>query len=491
MTAPVSTPPSREIGYVVPGTTPGWNYFSTGPAAGDALEEVPELAWPNNIRIFHRMRTDAQIDALISAVVKPLLRLNWQLNPNGASPECVADISQQLNLRVKGDKGPFIQRGRKRFDHAEHLRLTLLAPTVYGHMPFEMQGNVGVDLKWRLSKLMPVLPHTISKMQVNRGGGLDSITQYGDNIVFKPDPIPITQLVMYTWEREGGNWAGRSMMRPLYRYWLLKDRALRIDAMANDRYGLGVPVGTAAPGGDPASMQKMASAVRAVEEGGIGLPNGAKLGVQGIQGTLPDTKGSIRLYNEEMAKSFLAMFMGLGQSEHGNRALGESFVDFFVDALAAFANWYRNVTNQHVIEDIVDWNWGEEENAPLLEWSERDEQPLGIRDLADLIRSGALVVDYDLQNWIRERLAMPAYTGLAPLPTRPSTVRDNLQSQGAEEGEVAPPEESAGTPSEIQASAQEQRRDADGKFAEETLDPPPSLPKLKSGRVRFFSRREG
>jgi hypothetical protein len=31
------------------------------------------------------------------------------------------------------------------------------------------------------------------------------------------------------------------MLRPLYKYWLLKDRMLRIDAIKNERFGAGIP----------------------------------------------------------------------------------------------------------------------------------------------------------------------------------------------------------------------------------------------------------
>jgi hypothetical protein len=450
------SPPTQTIGYVTE-PTPDWSHFGASAAGlgGDDLEDVPALRWPNSVRVFHRMRTDAQIDGLIRSVVAPLLRLDWRINQNGARDEVAQDISTQLNLPIKGDSTEFVQRGRKRFNHNEHLRMALLSPTVYGHMFFEMIGQVLDDtLAWKLNKLDPRMPQSLSRIDVASDGGLIDIVQF-DRTNYRGRPIPVSQLVGYPWEKEGGNWTGRSMMRPLYKYWLLKDRMLRVDAMKNERFGLGIPYGTAAPGGDPANMGKMAQAARATETGGVGLPNGASVGIAGISGTLPDTLASIQLYNEEMARSFLAMFVNLGTTQTGSRALGESFVNFFVDALAAFANWYMNITNEHVIEDIVDWNWGVDEQAPLLEWSEREEEPLSIADLSNLIKSGALVVDAELQTWIRQRYSMPDYKGDAPLPTKPATpVQISPSGESAEpqpdEGEEPvgpPPVQSGGAPS--------------------------------------------
>jgi hypothetical protein len=400
------------MGYEYAGT-PGWGYF--GGMLGGAGDDVPALMWPSNILVYNRMRTDAQIDALIKSVTLPLRRLNWMIAPNGARDEVVEDISNQLRLPIQGDADEFVVRGRPRFNHDNHLRLALLAPTVFGHMPFEIVGEVdATDLSWKLSKLAARMPQTIAKFNVARDGGLDSIVQY-DPTNYNPAPIPISQLVVYTWELEGGNWAGRSMLRPLYKHWLLKDRLLRIDAIKNERFGAGIPVGTAPPGGDPADYQKLASATRASETGGVGLPDGSTLDIMGIRGTLPDTIASIRYQDEAMARSFLAMFLQLGTTETGSRALGESFIDFFQDALWGFVKWYTGITNEYLINDIVDWNWGEDEQAPMLVAVENDERPLGVGDLAALVQSGALVVDAELQSWIRKSLDMPEYKGEPPI----------------------------------------------------------------------------
>lgn len=443
MTSPITdivTPPTEARGYEVnvpPSGVPDWGYFSTG-NIGDPYEDVPALMWPNSSFTYHRMRTDAQIDALRKSVWLPLQGLNWKIGINGARDEVVNDISQQFNLPIQGDNDEFIQRGRKRFDHDAHLRMALLAPTCYGHMPFEMYGDILVsdkpvdNLKWQMRKLSPRMPMTIARFDVARDGGLNGITQYGmpydlyrsklPSSVFQTGiPIPITQLAMYTWELEAGNWQGRSMLRPLWKYWNLKDRMLRIDAIKNERFGAGIPTGTAPPGGDPADYQKMASAMRASEKGGVGLPNGSMIGIEGVKGTLPDTLASIRMYDEQMARSFLAMFMQLGQTETGSRALGATFLDFFTDSLKALVNWYQQITFHYVICDIVDWNWGEDEQAPTLVAEESDEKPLDASALAELCYRGALVVDAELENWIRSQFNMPEYKGAPPLPTRPGT----------------------------------------------------------------------
>lgn len=395
-------PAPGEIGVVLP----SWSTL------GGGYDEVAALAWPNGINIFHKMRADSQIDALIKATSLPVLRMHWAIDPNGARDEVVQVIAEDLGLPIVGAEDEL--RGRRRFNHQEHLRHALLA-LWYGHMFMEIVGIVDDDLTWRLRKLAPRMPQTISKIHVAKDGGLEGITQHGYRppqtrraLLMNAAPqIPVDRLVAYSWDREGGNWAGRSMLRPLYRDWLLKDRALRVDAIKNERFGAGIPTGKAPPGGDPTEYQRMAAAIRASETGGAGLPDGASIGVEGVRGSLPDVMASIRYYDESMARSFLAMFMQLGQTQTGSRALGETFTDFFEMATESVANWYATITNEHVIEDIVDWNWGPDENAPLLTWARPERDSLAIDELVRLIDAGILVVDDAVNAWVRQRYDLP------------------------------------------------------------------------------------
>jgi hypothetical protein len=276
---------------------------------------------------------------------------------------------------------------------------------------------------WRLRKLAPRMPGSIQDILISRDGGLSGINQFGHipkfygtsirqglNYLRESTPqIPVSALAAYVWKREGSNWYGRSMLRPMYRDWVLKDRALRVDSMKNERFGLGIPTATAPPGGDPAQYAKLAQSMRASENGGVGLANGATVGIEGVRGTLPDIMASIRYYDESMARTFMAMVVQLGQTQTGSRALGETFADFFQMLVEAIANWYRDTTNEHVINDLVDWNFGEDEQAPLLEWSyPQGEQALAITDLTSMVTAGVITMDAETERAVRQRTRLPS-----------------------------------------------------------------------------------
>jgi hypothetical protein len=72
--------PEKEIGHGNTGLTPC-------SAVGDVGEPVPELAFPQSVTTYSRMRADAQIASLPLAFTLPIRRYRWFIAPNGARDE--------------------------------------------------------------------------------------------------------------------------------------------------------------------------------------------------------------------------------------------------------------------------------------------------------------------------------------------------------------------------------------------------------------------
>lgn len=380
-------------------------YGMVGSQFVDDFEYVPTLQWPNSVDLFKQMRNDSQIAALYAGCTLPIRNYTWQLVPNGARPELVAELAADLNLQVKGVDKTNEGRSKGRFSFSNHLRHALLA-TIFGYMFFEQVGEI-VDGRWRLRKLGERMPSTIQEINIEQDGGLKSIRQDASAIGVH---IPVDHLVAYVWDKEGGNWVGRSMLRPLYKNWLIKDRLTRVDAINHERAGAGVPVIEAPEGATDAQMEvlnNLAQTYVAGEHSGAVIPHGAKLRLVGVEGTQPKTLDSIKYHDESMARGFLAMFMQLGQTETGSRALGESFVDFMSLGQQAVARWFTDTFNEHVIEDWVDWNYGEDEIAPKLEFVVDSDKDLSVAELVALNAAGILTLDDEIKTFIRRDYNLP------------------------------------------------------------------------------------
>jgi len=404
-----------ELGYQV--ELPGWAHFATDPA-----EKNPDLQHPHSIDVFDQMRSeDSQVGSVLRAVTLPIRAGKWQLDCEGVDPRVAALVSEDLGLPIKGQEFKQPARARDRFSWDEHLRLALLS-LVYGHSFFEQVYRFDeAAALYRLRKLAWRPPRSISKIEVARDGGLVGIRQYG------VDPLlGVNRLVAYVNEREGGNWVGRSVLRTAYKNWLLKDRILRTQALTVDRNGLGVPVYTGAP--LPEGKARMAAAdverwresekdsglalargFRAGETAGASIPAGSKLELIGVTGKLPDTDKPIRYHDEQIARAVLAHFLNLG-TETGSWALGSTFADFFTGSLNAVARSISTVSQQHVVEDLVDLNFGADVPAPRLECEPIGaEMPVTAEAIRALIESGAIRPDDELEAHVRARWGLPAF----------------------------------------------------------------------------------
>lgn len=397
-------------------------YQSALPSWGALIDETnetnPELLWPAMLDVYDKMRReDAQVGSVLRAVTLPIRKAKWMIDPAGAPADVVAFVAQDLGLPVKGQKPTPALRTRGRFSWGEHLRLALLE-LVYGHSFFEQVYDVKSEPgRAHLAKLAWRPPRTISDIEVARDGGLIGIKQH-----LVEELIGVNRLVAYVNDREGGNWLGQSLLRQAYKNWLLKDRELRAQALTIERNGLGIPkyVGAPVPDGvtDPDDYTKrqqdqideglkIAKSLRAGETAGVSIPHGADMTLMGVTGKLPETDGPIRYHDEQIARAVLAHFLNLG-TETGSWALGSTFANFFTDSLNAVADHIADITQQHVVEDLVDVNWGETTPAPRLVCEPIGaEHPATSEAIKQLIESGAIEPDESLEQFLRERYGLP------------------------------------------------------------------------------------
>lgn len=402
--ADAALPPKtlREQGYASPDNYSGHWWIDL------TRETTPELRWPLSIGVFDRMRKqDAQVASVLRAVKSPIIRTQWRIDGTGCSEEVTRFVASNLGLPiVDDDETPGDQRaqvrGRDRFSWDEHLRLALLMLD-FGHSFFEqVYREPDADGRYRLGKLGPRLPNTISRINVARDGGLVSIEQYGNGLESGGIVLPVNRLVAYVLEREGGNWLGYSLLRSAYKNWLLKDRALRTWSTSIDRNGVGVPIYTAAE--KEASLdagEELATSVRAGDNAGGAIPQGAKLELMGVSGQTVDIEKFVAYCDAQIARAALGHFLNLGgqtNGQVGSYNLGSVFEGTFHLGLDAVANQVKTTGDAHIIEDLVDINFGPDEPAPRLTYD-----PIGTRqsELDRIRESAGLSSDADLVKFLR------------------------------------------------------------------------------------------
>jgi hypothetical protein len=401
--------PTRDIGT----TDLFWGTWGQG-LLTDWWETTADLIWPQSVITFGRMRHDPQLRGVLSAYLLPILRATWAVDPEGCRPEAATRVAEDLGLPLLGSE---VQRGPARrggVNWRKHLHQAAYNHLVYGHMPFELRYRIeeaapgGV----RLDHLGARMPWTIAQIHMNRDATISEIVQ-----TTQDEPIPANRLLWYVHDQEGANWAGISMLRPVFGMWLLKHETMRVHASSIRRFGMGVPEVTAPPGataGQVAEAQALAAGFRAGDQSGAGMPAGFTFNLKGMTGSVPDALEFLRYLDQAMAKMALAGLIELGQTETGSRALGETFLDLFLLSLQAVADDLADTITSGqegmpgVSTDLVAQNWGEDEPAPRIVCTDVGENyEVTAEALAKLTEFGALSPDPELDSWIRKTWRLP------------------------------------------------------------------------------------
>jgi len=461
-----SRPPTTELGAPAAIGVLPWSQMWVG----DPLETVPALQWPQSVWSYAAMMTDSQVDGLMLGTTLPIRRYNWFIDPNGQPTSKVKKLAADFNLPLLGEKEVPRGRMKERFQWDRHLFHAFKA-LAYGFYTFEIVGEIQDDGLWHLKKLAPRPPLTIMDIDIGPHGELVAIRQNVTQPGRPVQPIPAKQLSTYVWEQEGANWTGRSMLRSLYKNWMIKDRLLRVDALKHERNGMGVPWATAAQGMGKEEMRALNQAAQQLKSGdtsgGVG-PFGSEMKLLGVQGQLPDTIASINYHDEAMARRFLMMFLQLGSTLHGSRALGSEFIDYFQLAQESLANWIVDVTQETIIEDYWDWNYGESDTVPFITYRRDDDPRLAIEDLAKMVEKGVIRVDDELEEAVREVMDLPQFVGPEredKMPPMLAQTDPNLPVPGdegepgsGEGGSPSPPPSPNPTPGAPGAGAKARRR---------------------------------
>lgn len=395
--------PAREVG------------FARGGRANRALSDDNwELRFPASTRIFAKMaREDAQVKSVLRAVTLPIRRATWFVEPNGAPPEIVAHVAEDLRLRVKGEdpNSPVAPRSG-RVSWEKHLEELLHALT-FGHMFFEQVYRPDKDGREHLVKLAPRWPGTIDRIDVADDGGLESIHQIAGVADGSARTIPVDRLVAYVFDDVGSQWVGTSVLRPAYKHWDLRDQLLRLELDTLDRNGMGIPVyeGSALsldPERDLEEGQELAENVRAGEHSGAAIPAGAKLSLVGVSGQIMSPREAIGYHDSMIAKSVLAHFLNL-EGKGGSYALAETQSDLFIQSLQTTAEWVADIATQHVVEDLVKIAYPDYVgNMPRVSFDPiASKKEISAADLAGLVNAKIIYADKDLEEDVRRRYTLP------------------------------------------------------------------------------------
>jgi hypothetical protein len=274
-----------------------------------------------------------------------------------------------------------------------------------------------------LRKLAYRPAQTIKAITYDNNGGPVKITQtaiQADGSTKDVD-LDISNIIIFTMQRKGGDLRGRSLLRTAYPHWYYKTHFYKLDAIQKERNSLGVPKGKLLPGftaADKTAMRTLLKNLRNNEEAFMLLTPNVDVEFAELQNQPINVLDSAMHHNIMIFMNVMAQFLTLGvESSSGGRATAGAQSDIFMKALKHVASYIADCINMYLVPELVVWNYPTK-NFPKLKvrniGETRDLQMLGSA-IANLYAQGAITPDTDTENWIRRVFDMP-YTTATPQP---------------------------------------------------------------------------
>lgn len=172
-------------------------------------------------------------------------------------------------------------------------------------------------------------------------------------------------------------------------------------------------------------MKELAAAYQVGMGSGVGLGQNQDLKLLGVSGNLPDTLSMLSFHDKMMALEPMAHFLNLDRG--GSYALATVQQDPFTLAENALLQFFIRVGNEHIVEDLVDINFGPDVPAPLIVADEiGSEQDATAAGLKMFVEAGLLSPDVLVEQTLRQRLGLPAKQPAADQPEpAPEPVQQN------------------------------------------------------------------
>lgn len=424
----------------------------------------PALSGRAKYQVYDEMRkTDASVRSALWLVKLPIRSAHWTIEPAGgehAEPEdlLVADaLAWQFGLPDREGRD---QGGRFDLSFDELLQQALLCldfgaffeELVWDDVAEWRDADGDAHLLRPLARLAPRFPSTVQKIETDpRTGRIRSLEQ----LLPGTSPIPGEKLSAIVLEREGSNWYGQALLRPMWGPWRLKKALMVAAGMGWDRFAAGTPVVRYPAGGsqnDKRLAEEIGRNYRQHERGYVALEGprplaenaGAGWDIEILNGsqTLADPVPLLRWYSGQIAAAAIQQFSELGNTSTGNRALGETLVDPFFLAVQAVAKQIALDRMRQVIRRFVDVNFGPEYDVPQLTVSKIQARNVAVLTSAigSLAAAGLNFTDRETQDDLRDVLELrhlPEDIGVERTPVVPRE-GDGLQPDDGADGDSEP-----------------------------------------------------
>lgn len=393
-----------------------------------------ELRGDRGRKVFNKMkRTDSTVNASLAVVRLPITGAEWNVS---------YEHSEDHNEEV-------IELVKKHIFNGKSWRKYMREMFNYLHIGFQV-----FEVVWDIDENGVIYPE---KLQYVRFDDIMDFTEEGIRIMARETfTLPYDKAIILVNEQEGENMWGTSLLRPAYKHWYLKEQMEKIDAMASEKHGLGIP--TAKVGPDSSDDKKrdieaILENIRANEKNYIVYDNDFEVEMLDMKSRgLKDLMPSINHHDRKIWDNVLAAFMTLGApGSAGSYSLGETQSDMFYKSLQYTADYIAEEIQHQLVHKMVRYNFPTTDVYPIVTCTNIDHMTMAqLSEVYErLIKSGGLKASEDDEVFLRNELGLPEITDEERERREKAAVVPVIENEEEEEDEE---EDEDKNPENIEAS---------------------------------------
>uniref|UniRef100_A0A6M3M5H8 Portal protein n=1 Tax=viral metagenome TaxID=1070528 RepID=A0A6M3M5H8_9ZZZZ len=257
-----------------------------------------------------------------------------------------------------------------------------------------------------------------------------NLTKIEEQIGGERIPLPLNRTLVWSHDREWGNWYGKSILRGCYKNWFIKDAMLKFANIAYERFGSPILLGTAANVGD---MQTIGAAIEhlfarsqaVIRKVGPDDPTNIEV-LESKRATMPFEQ-YIKYHDGMILRRMLIgepIFSGGGSTYSSKVPL-----DLLMMRFADFRLELTNIIDI-MLQTITDLNWSVDVYPKFVfEPLTTLDQEAVIQKIFNSIDRRVIYID---EPWIREDLMLPPAT---------DEIKKRLEEDARRDAEVEPTKE--------------------------------------------------
>ncbi|NDZ93333.1 DUF935 family protein [Streptomyces sp. SID6673] len=367
----------------------------------DSDEYIAQLRGAALMRTIEEMRRgDATVKAGLIAAKAPLVAADWYAQAAG---------DEKVDLETKALTDHVMV---KVLHWKQRLLPEILTMLDFGFSVFEIVVDwVEFDGKDYLvpTKVAYRKQTTIQAWETqDHKAGITQLTAAGQVV-----SIPDYKMVSFTHQQEGDNWTGLSILRPAYGSWYYKKNLEKIEALQQERQGLGVVKikhPTNAKDDMKQSARLAARNIRANEQAYIEEPAGWEIEFMDMKAkTLADPTAAIARHDRNILKSMQVQYLDIGAADSsGSYSASDNQRELLEQTNQALGSQIAARINEKLVKLIVDLNFT---GVDYPEWTCGEISKDDVKEFAEvyktLVDAGGLNPSDADEDYIRTKLKLP------------------------------------------------------------------------------------